>query len=69
MGWSSGSVLFSDVITALKKHVKDAKVREKVYPTLIDAFEHYDCDTLYECQGEDDAFDKVWAKKYPDEED
>lgn len=66
MGWSSGSDLMDSVIFALKP-VKDAAVRRGVYAVLIPAFEDMDCDTLYECRGEDKAFDAALDNANPDE--
>lgn len=66
MGWGSGSQIMDEVITVMKKAVKDEKAREKIYDKLIDTFEDFDCDTLCECVGNDNAFDLVFNKKYPD---
>lgn len=66
MGWSSGSRLLGDVIESLQKHVPDDEAREAVYVELIDAFEDFDCDTLDECTGEDEAFDAALKHVHPE---
>lgn len=66
MGWSSGSLLFSNIIELLQKHVPDEEARQAVYVQLIDAFEDFDCDTLQECEGEDEAFDSAIRDVHPD---
>lgn len=62
MGWSSGSDVAYPIIKAAKKHIKDDKVREKIYVALIDAFEEADCDTLYELKGIDPLFDQFFPE-------
>lgn len=57
MGWASGSELMGEIVGALKRNVKDAKVRRKIYDSIIPAFESADCDTLNECEGTDTEFD------------
>lgn len=57
MGWASGSELMGEVIGAVQTEVDDAKTRRKIYRRVIAAFESADCDTLYECEGSDPAFD------------
>lgn len=59
MGWSSGSELMDAIIVSTKKNVKDENVRRRLYEDFIAAFEYADCDTLYECEGADPAFDKA----------
>lgn len=56
MGWSGGSEILSNVITAIKDHLSD-ECKLKVYRQLIEAFQKHDCDTLHECQGLDSMFD------------
>lgn len=66
MGWSTGSSLFSDVISILKDKIEDDVQREDLYYDLIEAFENYDCDTLDECKGEDKAFDRAYKQYVKD---
>jgi hypothetical protein len=66
MGWASGSRLFSDIIVSLKKHVPDEEVREALYVDLIEAFEDFDCDTLQECEEEDDVLAAALRDVHPD---
>jgi len=67
MGWSSGSRLMTDIIFDLKKSEIDFDERKEVYKILIENFEHFDCDTLDECVGEDNAFDAIWNELNPEE--
>ena len=66
MGWSSGSRLFSDVISTISDNVKDDDARREIYRDLITAFEDMDCDTLSECMGEDAVFDEIFREMNPD---
>lgn len=62
MGWSTGSLLMSEIIDGLKVTVPDEKVRAEIYQTLIPAFENYDCDNLNDCLEEDSAFDLAFKE-------
>jgi hypothetical protein len=68
MGWSSGSNIFEEIITVLRSNVPNYEDRCDIYRELISVFENYDCDTLYECVGSDEAFDEVWKEMYPDDD-
>ena len=70
MGWSSGSLLFNEVINTIKNNVvDDYKCRKIIYRSLITAFEEIgDCDTLDECRGKDEAFDEAWFELYGEDE-
>lgn len=59
MGWSTGSLLMSDIINVLQDKIPDDKARQEIYEEIIPCFESYDCDTLYECVEEDIAFHKA----------
>lgn len=59
MGWASGSSLFGGIIQDLRE-VTDEDTRVDIYKVLILNFEEFDCDTLDECLGEDNAFDRAW---------
>lgn len=69
MGWSTGSAIMADVMGALQKSKAAPKVRRELYKALIPSFLDYDCDTLYECRGEDTEFDRVLNKYEPPDED
>lgn len=69
MGWATGSGLMSDIIENLNETDLDEEARMKVYEVLISSFETYDCDTLYECTGTDNAFDEIFYSMYPPEND
>jgi hypothetical protein len=69
MGWSSGSSMFSEIIEFLQETVDDDDLRKDLYTGLIEIFENRDCDTLYECVGQDESFDEIWYEMYPQEED
>lgn len=68
MGWASGSSLMEDVIRAAKPAIKHTKARKKFFKKVIEAFEGYDCDTLSECFGTDEAFDDAYRELHPDED-
>lgn len=69
MGWSSGSKVFSEIIQVLLETVENDETRKEIYAGLIEIFENTaDCDTLYECKGEDDAFDEVLEEYYPEDD-
>lgn len=65
MGWSSGTRLFSSVITAAKKAIPDMEKRKTLYKEIIDAFEDADWDTQDECMGEDGAYDEAIREMHP----
>lgn len=66
MGWSSGSRVMSDIISAVKETITDDGEAVDLLKCLIDIFEDNDCDTLYECVGEDANFDIAWAEMNPE---
>lgn len=66
MGWSSGSTIFSQIISAIQPEIKNVNKRKAIYIKLIAAFENADWDTLDECLGEDPAYDKAIKELYPD---
>lgn len=68
MGWARGSGLLSEIISVLQANVSDFQDREDIYRELIGIFEGYDCDTIDECLGDDEAFDKAWEQLYTNED-
>ena len=66
MGWSTGSSLMSDIIEQFEDLEIDDETKKKVYTTLIEAFDNYDCDTLFECVGVDDMYDDAYKEIFPD---
>jgi hypothetical protein len=66
MGWYSGSILMSELIKSLKKHIGDPDGRTDIYKDMIIAFEDHDWDTQNECIGEDPAFDKALRSIHSD---
>ena len=70
MGWSRGSQLMSEIITALEDNINtDDKSKELFYTHIIEAFEDLDCDTLGECLGESTIFDKAYHNFHPNIDD
>jgi hypothetical protein len=63
MGWSSGGALFGMCASAITKNVPDNKARQKIFKTMVEAFELFDCDVLYEAEGADPILDKVLKQK------
>ena len=68
MGWASGSTTFSQIIAAVKPEVANKDARKRIYLPIIEAFEDQDWDTMDECVGEDEAYDEIYAEKYPDDD-
>lgn len=66
MGWSSGSLLMSEIIEAIQNNVDDDEVRTQIYAEIIEAFEDKDADTLDECLDEDPAFDEAYRELHPE---
>jgi hypothetical protein len=66
MSWSSGSLIFRDLINALNDAEVDDSVRSQIYEAMIQTFEDYDCDTLDECLGKDKIFDEVYKELNPE---
>lgn len=59
MGWASGSEIVCALVESIHKHVKDAKIRKRLYADLIAVFESHDWDTQDEAVGIDPMFDKL----------
>lgn len=66
MGWSTGSMLASEIIENAMRNIADPTARSVFYRDMIESFESYDCDTLDECLGVDEAFDLVYKELYGD---
>jgi hypothetical protein len=68
MGWGSGSLLFSEIVTVLNEAEVEPLKRKEIYLALIDIFEGQDCDTLYEVMedGEDEVFTEAFKELHPD---
>jgi hypothetical protein len=62
MGWSRGSTIFDDIIDSLIEADVDDEQRKLIYTKLIETFQDYDCDTLFECMKKDPIFDKVFKE-------
>ena len=69
MGWSSGSGLMGELITAVAKSSLDFDDRVTLYEQFIEAFEREDCDTLGECLSIDPAFDEAYEARDEDIDD
>lgn len=67
MGWSGGSELMSEIIKYAKPAIPDDK-RKRFYVGVIRAFQGEDADTLGECIGQDEKFDKAFYYLNPDAE-
>ena len=65
MSWKSGSSLMSSIIHKMKDTELDDELRKEVYIILIEEFEDYDCDSLYECVDEDEAFKAAFNDLHP----
>ena len=49
MGWARGSELADTIWGIVSKHIPDDK-KQEVARKIINEFESYDCDTMYECE-------------------
>ena len=62
MGWCSGGSLMAKIVESAVKNIPSAEQRAAFYVPVIRAFQYEDCDTLYECEGMDPAFDAALEK-------
>lgn len=67
MGFSRGSGLFEELINILVEVEVDSDQRKQIYEYMIDVFEDYDCDTLYELMGKDKVFDSIMNERKEDD--
>jgi ribosome modulation factor len=68
MGWASGSRLATSLIASVESVMEtDDGSRMRFYRDMIDAFENMDCDTLCECLGMSEEFDRVYGERHPSE--
>jgi ribosome modulation factor len=66
MGWASGSKLAISLILSVEGVMEtDDGSRMRFYRDMIDSFEMMDCDTLNECLGMSEDFDRVYAERHP----
>jgi ribosome modulation factor len=66
MGWASGSKLATSLILSVESVMEtDDGSRMRFYRDLIEAFEKMDCDTLNECLGMSEEFDRVYGERHP----
>ncbi len=68
MGWSGGSDVAREMVTAILKHVPEQARRRAVYRRLIDVLESQDWDTQPEAKGIDDVFDQLLWEDEADRE-
>jgi hypothetical protein len=61
MSWSEGSEIMSMIIKSIKEKI-DSEDKEEIYREFIQYFEDNDCDTLEECLGEDNVFDRAYEE-------
>ena len=66
MGWAGGSEMCANLVSGIKRRVKDEKLRASLYKLLIQEFEGQDCDTLHEVR--DPGFRAVYDKMRSAEE-
>lgn len=66
MSWKSGSAIATNLIRSVMSTIDDPESRKQFYLEMIDTFESYDCDTLGECLGHDEAFDLAYLELYPE---
>lgn len=66
MGWSNGSSIMSEVISALNHEGVLHGQRERIYKKIIPVMQEFDWDTEMECVGEDRAYDEALQELHPD---
>jgi hypothetical protein len=66
MSWKSGSSLMENIIGDFIEQFPD-DLRKEIYEILINNFENFDCDTLYQCCDDDEAFEEAFYSIHPDE--
>lgn len=70
MSWTTGSAIASELINTAMVTFPAPKARTEYYKSLIEIFTDFDCDTLDECLGVDEAFDEAYEEVYgPSDED
>ena len=69
MGWGTGGSVCDDVLAIALPCISSFDEQMKFCSELIDIFESYDCDVLYEIAEDNEypAFTAAWFKKYPKE--
>ena len=65
MGWSSGSVIMTDVIETVEDLVPNFNTRKELYKRFIEIFEDQDADTLEECLDDSVAFREAFQEIHP----
>lgn len=65
MGWSKGGELMDKVIVIATRHVPESS-RKEFFKEMIDAFEYFDCDTLYESLDIDRYYNQAYESLYPE---
>jgi hypothetical protein len=68
MSWSSGSRMMGEIIQAVTEAGINNRKRIAIYEILIPVFEDNDCDTLYECMGDDPSFDTAYRGFHKEED-
>lgn len=58
MGWSSGTDIAVEMAEAIKKHVKEPKIRMVLYQNLVETLESSDWDCQSEAAGIDPLLDE-----------
>jgi hypothetical protein len=64
MGWSGGSIIFSEIIKAAKKHIPDDTARRQFYSEIYETFCDGDWDTEDECFDDDPIFKEMYDERW-----
>jgi len=67
MGWASGERVFADVVVAVEKHLPKDK-RKEIINELVDIFQSYDADTLFDDPDYSPTLMEICKERYPDDE-
>jgi hypothetical protein len=69
MGWSTGGDVLQGVLEITNDHVEGRLARRQVMRQLIELFEEFDCDVIYEVFSDKwPELEEVYWEMYPDEE-
>lgn len=67
MGWSGGSQLMTDIINCLQEEIGDPDKRYYIYEKIVESMQDMDWDTLDECLGIDEEYDRLYYHIYPED--
>lgn len=67
MGWNSGSELAEWIMTEVEEFGLDHDVKVAFFTNMINKFEDFDCDVMYELLDKDPAYDEAYKLIHSEE--